>query len=163
VHPRTIPRPWQTRKHTWIRILLSIHWHVEWWELMMWSSMMGIIRLRSRQIICVSYLWVVVEGWHDIVVVVGPHPIMSHGRRKLISQWSRQNVLSHFKVEAWTQEYFKEDDQRAMPWLTHTVWAWSSWSVIWSFRVNQSTRFPKPDGLDLIDSVFADSACRWWR
>jgi hypothetical protein len=38
----------------------------------------------------------------------------------------------------WTQEYFREDDQWAMPWLTLMVWAWSSWSTTWSFRENWS-------------------------
>jgi hypothetical protein len=42
----------------------------------------GIIRLRSGQIICISYLWIDVEGWHDGVVVVDLHPIMSHGQRR---------------------------------------------------------------------------------
>jgi hypothetical protein len=37
----------------------------------------GILRLRSGQIICISYLWVGVDGWHDGVIVVDPHPIMS--------------------------------------------------------------------------------------
>jgi hypothetical protein len=55
----------------------------------------GIIRLRSGQIIYVLYLWVRVEGWYDGVVVVDPYPIMSHGRRRLIPQWSRQNVLTY--------------------------------------------------------------------
>jgi hypothetical protein len=44
----------------------------------------GIICLRSGQIICVSYLWIGIEGWHDDVVVVDPHPIMGHGRRRSI-------------------------------------------------------------------------------
>jgi hypothetical protein len=57
----------------------------------------GIIRMRSGQIICVSYLFIVVEVWHDGVVVVDPHPIMSHGRRRSIPQWSHQNVLTHFE------------------------------------------------------------------
>jgi hypothetical protein len=70
----------------------------------------GIIRLRSGQIICVSYLWVFIEGWHDGVVVVDPHPIMSHGQRRLIPQWSCQNVLTHFSIEVRTWEYFREDD-----------------------------------------------------
>jgi hypothetical protein len=39
VHPRTIPKSWQTSKHTSIWIPLPIHWHAEWWELMMWSTM----------------------------------------------------------------------------------------------------------------------------
>jgi hypothetical protein len=49
--------------------------------------------LRSGQIIYVSYLWVGVDGWHDGVVVVDLHPIMSHGRRRSIPQRSHQNVL----------------------------------------------------------------------
>jgi hypothetical protein len=39
VHPRTIPKPWKIIKYTWMWIPLCIHWHVEWWELMMWSPM----------------------------------------------------------------------------------------------------------------------------
>jgi hypothetical protein len=75
----------------------------------------GIIGLRSGQIICVSYHWVGVDGWHDgvvvvVVVVVDLYPIMSHGRRRSIPQRSRQNVLTHFSVEAQTWEYFREDD-----------------------------------------------------
>jgi hypothetical protein len=34
--------------------------------------------------IYVLYLWVGVDGWHEGVVVVDPHPIMSHGRRSSI-------------------------------------------------------------------------------
>jgi hypothetical protein len=59
----------------------------------------------------VSYLWVGIDGWHNGVVVVDPHPIMSHGQRRLIPQWSHQNVLTHFMVEAQTQKYFRENDQ----------------------------------------------------
>jgi hypothetical protein len=81
----------------------------------------GIIHLRSGQIICVSYLWVGVDGWQDDIVVVDPHPIMSHGQRRSMSHRSRQNVLTHFSVEARTLEYFREGDQRAMSWLTHMV------------------------------------------
>jgi hypothetical protein len=29
----------KTSKHTWMWIPLSIHWCIEWWELMMWSPM----------------------------------------------------------------------------------------------------------------------------
>jgi transposase InsO family protein len=31
------------------------------------------------------------------------------------------HLLMHFSVEARTREYFREGDQRAMPWLTRTV------------------------------------------
>jgi hypothetical protein len=71
----------------------------------------GIIRLRSGQIICISYLWVGVDGSHNGVVVVDPHPIMSQGRRILILQRSHQNVLTHFSINVRTREYFREDDQ----------------------------------------------------
>jgi hypothetical protein len=41
------------------------------------------------------------------------------------SKWDEEGrlelVLMHFSVEAQTQEYFREDNHRAMPWLTHTV------------------------------------------
>jgi hypothetical protein len=123
----------------------------------------GIIRLRSGQIICVSYLWVGIEGWHDDAIVIDPHPIMSHGRRRSIPQRSRKNVLTHFSVEAWTWESFRDDDQWATPWLTHTIWAWLSWSTIWSFRENQSIQFTKPDGLVLTDLVFTGGIRRWRR
>jgi hypothetical protein len=59
-----------------------------------------IIRYRSGQIICVSYLWVSIEGWHDGIIVIDPHPIMSHGWRRSIPQHSRQNVLTHFSTDA---------------------------------------------------------------
>jgi hypothetical protein len=81
----------------------------------------GIIRLRSRKIICISYLWVGVDGWHDGRVIIDLHPIMSHGQRRLIPQRSRQNVLTHFSVKALTHEYLRENDQRVTPWLTRTV------------------------------------------
>jgi hypothetical protein len=68
---------------------------------------------------CVSYLRVGVDGWHDGVVVVDPRPIMRHGRRRSISQRSRQNILTHFLVEARTHEYFIEGDRRA--WLARTI------------------------------------------
>jgi hypothetical protein len=67
--------------------------------------------LRSGQIICISYLWVGIEGWHDGVVVVDPHPIMSYDWRRSILQWSHQNVLTQFSVEERTHEYFRENDQ----------------------------------------------------
>jgi hypothetical protein len=38
------------------------------------------------QIIHESYLWVGIDGWHDDVVVVDLHPIMSHGWRRSIPQ-----------------------------------------------------------------------------
>jgi hypothetical protein len=56
----------------------------------------GIIRLRNGQIICVSYLWIAVDGWQDGGVVVDLHLIMSHGQRRLVPQRSHQNVLMHF-------------------------------------------------------------------
>jgi hypothetical protein len=60
----------------------------------------GIIRLRSEQIIYVSYLWVGLDGWNGGVGVVDPHPIMSHARRRSNPQWSNQNVFTPFSVEA---------------------------------------------------------------
>jgi hypothetical protein len=49
-------------------------------------------RITNMQIIHVSYLRVGIDGWHD-VVVVDPHPIMSHGWRRSIPQRNCQNVL----------------------------------------------------------------------
>jgi hypothetical protein len=39
VHLRTILKPWETSKHTWMLSRLSIHWCVECWELLVWSPM----------------------------------------------------------------------------------------------------------------------------
>jgi hypothetical protein len=57
------------------------------------------------------YLCVGVDGWHDGVVVVDPHTIMSHDWRRSILQQSHQNVLTYFLVIVRTRESFGEGDQ----------------------------------------------------
>jgi hypothetical protein len=64
--------------------------------------------LQEWEIIYVSYLWADVDGWHDDVIVVHSHSIMSHDRGRLNPLWSHQNVLTHFSVEVWTHESFRE-------------------------------------------------------
>jgi hypothetical protein len=46
---------------------------------------------------------------------------MSHGRRRLIPQRSRQNVFTHFSFHVRTHESFRENHQWATPWLASTV------------------------------------------
>jgi hypothetical protein len=60
-------------------------------------------RITNRQIIRVSYLWVGIDGCHD-VVVIDLHPIMSHGRKspaespKCVATRIRQEPEAHVKI-----------------------------------------------------------------
>jgi hypothetical protein len=72
-------------------------------------------------------------------------------------------LFMQFSVEARTQEYFREGDQWATPWLTRTVWPWSIRNAIWSCSKNWSIRFTKLDALVLANLAFIGSARWWWR
>jgi hypothetical protein len=120
----------------------------------------GIIRLRNGQIICVSYLWIAVDGWQDGGVVVDLHLIMSHGQRRSVPQRSHQNVLMHFSS--------KREHKSTLERMTNEPHLGSSARfeldrVGAQFEVlekNWSIRFPKLDGPVLVDSAFVGGARR---
>jgi hypothetical protein len=56
-----------------------------------------IICMRSRQIICVSYIWIDIDEWHDGFVIVDLHPIMSMTREDWFPSWVTKMCLHTFR------------------------------------------------------------------